>query len=117
MIDFCVTEDDVLFEQDIDLVVQQIDILLDTKPRDVLGEPNYGCDYYRFLYETNIGANGIAGYIENHIRNSVDLLSFNLQVKCSLHKGTENDIILVYIKLIAPEGYFYQKTYNISQIP
>lgn len=114
MIDFCNTDDTVVLEHDIDLVVQQIDMLLDTRPRDVLGEPSYGCDYYRFLYETNIGASGIASYIESHIRNTIDLLSMDLKVNCTIHAGTENDIILVYINIITPDGYYYQKVYNIS---
>jgi hypothetical protein len=114
MIDFCITDDAVVLDHDIDLVIQQIDMLLDTKPRDVIGEPGYGCDYNRFLYETNIGASGIAAYIESHIRNTIDLLSFDLQVQCTIHAGTENDIILVYINIITPDGYYYRKVYNIS---
>ena len=114
MIDFCNTNDTIILEQDIDNILQQIDILLDTNPRDVLGEPSYGCDYIKFLWETNISNNGIAKYIENHIKSTIDLLSFTLNVECQSLQGQENDIIIIYIKIIAPDGYFFQKIYNIS---
>ena len=38
---------------DIENVLQQIELLFDTSPYDVIGEPNYGSDFEKFLWNLN----------------------------------------------------------------
>lgn len=112
MIDFCNTDDAIKLENDLDLVVQQIDMLLGTDPHEVLGDPMYGSDFERFLWDLNYSNAQIQMYMETHLENCIDFLGFAHSVDVKLLQGTENDIILLTIKL-SKDGYNYGKTYNI----
>ena len=113
MIDFCLNESAVLLEHDVDLVLQQIDMLLDTSPKEVLGEPNYGSDYEKFIWDLTANEGIIESYIEQNIKNNVDLQGFDLDVVVDIYMGQRNDIIMVLIEL-RKEGTVYQKIYNIG---
>ena len=113
MIDFCLTKDAVLLQQDVDLVLQQIDMLLDTSPKEVLGDPSYGSDYERFIWDLTASEGAIDRYVINNITNNVDLLGFQLNVVSEIYYGTQNDIILIVIEL-SKDGYTYKKVYNIG---
>lgn len=111
--DFCNTLDAPYLEHDVDLVIQQIDMLFDTENGEVLGDHGYGSDFYKFLYELKVSASYIQGYVTSRITSSVDLMGFTLSVNVTIHEGTENDIILIYIDL-TKEGEVWEKIYNIS---
>ena len=113
MIDFCLNTSSVTLQQDVDLVLQQIDMLLDTSPKEVLGEPDYGSDYEKFIWDTTASEGVIADYISNNIRSNVDLLGFTLNVTVEIYFGTNNDIILVAIEL-RKDGDVLRKIYNIG---
>ena len=81
MIDFCNTTDAVKLENDLDLVVQQIDMLLGTDPHEVLGDPAYGSDFYRFLWDLNYTNRQIEMYTENHLSKNIDFLGFGHKLK------------------------------------
>ena len=51
MIDFCASEDEVVLDSELDLIIQQIDMLFSTTPMDVIGCPNYGSAYEKFIYD------------------------------------------------------------------
>lgn len=112
MIDFCNTTDAVKLENDLDLVVQQIDMLLGTNPHEVLGDPTYGSDYYRFLWDLNYNNRQIATYAEEHLTNNINFLGFSHAVKVDILQGTDSDIILLTIQL-HKDGWTYEKIYNI----
>lgn len=92
---------------DISLVLQQIDILFDTKPRDVLGDEEFGTNYDRFLFDLNISNSAIESAVMNDL-TSLDLLGFSPKVNVHLLQGTEHDIALVEIDLIRDEEKYHQ---------
>ena len=108
MIDFCNTTDAVKLENDLDLVVQQIDMLLGTDPHEVLGDPAYGSDFYRFLWDLNYTNRQIAMYADSHLTKNIDFLGFGHEVKVDILHGTEGDIILLTIALFK-DGWSYEK--------
>lgn len=99
---------------DLDNVIQQIEMLFDTSPFEVLGETGYGSDFERFLWDLNASNYDIEQYIDSKIRSEVDLLGFQVRSTVTLMNGTENDIILADIT-ISRDGYDYTKTYRIDQ--
>lgn len=114
MIDFCLTKEAAILSRSTDLVMQQIDMLFDTSPKEVLGEPLYGSDYEKFLWDLSASATTISNYIENNINNNVALLGHTVEVNVEVFLGTQSDIILVDINITAPDGQRYGKTYNIQ---
>lgn len=113
MIDLSLDENTVLKKTDLDNVIQQIEMLFDTAPFEVIGEPMYGSDFEKFLWNLNASNYDIENYIRTRIQSEVDLSGFSVDVTVNLLEGTENDIILADIT-ISRDGYDYTKTYKIS---
>lgn len=113
MIDFSRTTNNVVLEDDAELIIQQIDILLDTDKGEVLGDLQYGSDYDKFLHELNVGNEYVRDYIYEHISNNVDLFGWELNVEVQFMMGVANDIILVGIEITNQE-VAYTKVYKID---
>lgn len=114
MIDLSLDTDTVVKTTDLDNVIQQIEMLFDTSPFEVIGEPNYGSDFEKFLWNLNSSNYDIENYISSKIQNEVELLGFSVEVSVGIMEGTENDIILADIT-ISRDGNSYAKTYRISE--
>jgi hypothetical protein len=96
---------------DISLILQQIDILFDTRPKEVLGSEEFGTNYEKYLFDLNISNEAIKYSILTDLR-SLDLFGFEPTVDVYLLQGTEHDIALVDIQLRRDDEY-YQQIYKI----
>lgn len=114
MVDLSLDTETVVKTSDLDNVIQQIEMLFDTEPFDVIGEPTYGSDFDKFLWNLTASNYDIENYIRSRITYEVDLLGYDVDVVVGIMEGTENDIILVDIT-ISRDGYNYSKTYKITQ--
>lgn len=114
MIDICRTTDAVILDTEVDLIIQQIDILFDTTPGEVLGYMDFGTNYSNFIYELNIGASTIANVVYDDIVNNVALFGWHLDVDVKFLLGTENDIIIIGIQL-SKGGDYYTHIYRVSE--
>lgn len=112
MQDFAISSDKVVLNRDLDLVLQQIDILFDTTPNEVLGEENFGSRYDQFLYNLSITNEGIRNQVISDL-NGLDLRGFVPTVEVYLMQGTEQDIALIKIDL-RRENVTGQRIYKIS---
>lgn len=113
MQDFCNNTSDITLIQDVDLIMQQIEILLDTTPGEVLGDETFGSDYDRFIHELNVSNTYIEEYIYENIITNIDLFDWELDVHVDLLVGEQNDIILVTISFYK-DGNTYTRTYKID---
>lgn len=113
MIDFSYQEDIPVISNPLDLVLEQLDMLLDTSYGDVLGASGYGNDFDTFLYEMNQSNFSIQSHIENVIRKNVNLHGCSLSINVNLFAGIQRDIILVQI-MIAYSGSSYIRTFKIE---
>ncbi len=111
MIDFDLKNNPIL-NDDISLVLQQIDILFDTKPTEVLGYEKFGTNYDRFLFDLNISNEAIKYTVLSDL-DKLDLLGFIPEVEVHLLQGTEHDIALVEIDLTRDEEH-YKQVYKIN---
>ena len=98
--------------QEVDLLLQQVDILFDTTPTEVLGDENFGTKYDTYLYDTRLSAANLKNIVENDL-SQLNLMGWDYEVEVHLLQGTEQDIAVIQIT-------FYkgiesvQKTYRIS---
>jgi hypothetical protein len=115
MIDFNLSNkitDDVLISNDLLCVLQQIDLLFDTCPGEVLGDMSFGTNYDRYLY--NLGVSNFT--LENKILsdlNTLDLCGSSPTVDVHIVEGTVRDIAIINIKLTG-DYEDYDKTYIIK---
>ena len=97
---------------DISLIMQQIDILFDTKPREVLGSEQFGTNYEKYLFDLQLSNEALKYTVLNDL-NSLDLLGFTPDVEVHLLQGTEHDIALIEINLTRDDEY-YQQIYKVN---
>ena len=112
MVDFNITPGDAVITSDIDIVLQQVDILFDTNPREVLGDEEYGSSYDEYLYTLKISAENLKSQVLKYLR-SLDLRGFEPSVEVLLLQGTEQDIAIIDISLTR-YGEKYKKSYKIE---
>lgn len=111
--DFCRTSNNVILNSEAELLLAQLDILLDTNKGEVLGDPNFGSDYDKFLHELNIGNKYIEDYVRFNIESNVELMGWELDVDVQFLLGSLNDIILLTISL-KKHTDIYTKIYKID---
>ena len=115
MVDFSLSNkltDEIIVSNDLIYVLQQIDLLFNTDPNDVLGDSNYGTNYDRYLYTVGMSNAALEQKILRDIK-SLDLMGFSVDVKVSLVEGTERDIAFIDI-IISGDYEEYNKTYIIK---
>lgn len=112
MIDFCLDNNSIILNDDVSLILQQIDILFDTKTREVMGFSNYGTKYDTYLYDLKVSNEFLKQTVLSDL-NSLNLFGFRPDVEVHLLQGTEQDIALIEINLFRDEEY-YQRVYKIS---
>lgn len=113
MLDFSIDTNNIIVERDIDSILQQIDILFDTNVNDIFGEPYYGANFNRFLWDLTVSNSQIEDYTRTLIYNNINLFDYNLDVQCIICKGTMNDIIIIRINL-SIDDISREKIYRIG---
>ena len=97
---------------DVALILQQIDVLFDTTPKEVLGYEDFGTRYDDYLYKLDISQEALRQTVLNDLL-SIELFDFAPTVEVHLLQGTEQDIALVEIVLTRDDEQ-YQKVYKIE---
>lgn len=110
--DFCLNTENSTIIDERTSILQQIDMVFDTREDEVFGE-TYGSDFEQFLWDMKASTRDISEYTESVIYGYVDLKGWELDVKTQFLEGTKNDIILITIKL-SKYGSIFEKTYKID---
>lgn len=111
MIDFDLN-DKPIQNDDISLVMQQIDILFDTKPREVFGDERFGTAYEKYLFDLSLTNDALKYTVLSDLK-TLDLFGFIPDVEVHLLQGTEHDIALIEINLTRDDEY-YQQIYKVN---
>tara|TARA_B100000900_G_C20348411_1_gene621278 strand:+ start:119 stop:475 length:357 start_codon:yes stop_codon:yes gene_type:complete len=83
---------------EIEQLLAQIETLLFTNKRDVLGEPNFGCSLDRLIYGLNQTEFQIKNTIQEQIHNYCPLArKYRTQVKVEFERGEVRDICYIDI--------------------
>lgn len=112
MVDFNLNEGEPTINDDVACLIQQIDILFDTTPGDLLGDIEYGTDYEKFLYDFKTNAEVLEEQMLQDLY-SLDLMGFTPTVKVYLMQGSERDIAVIDVHL-KRNSEDYSKTYKIT---
>lgn len=112
MVDFNLQDGEPTINDDVSCLLQQIDILFDTTPGDLIGDLTYGTDYERFLYDLRLREDVLQQQMMTDIC-SIDLLGWVPEVQVHLMMGTERDIALIQVDL-TKDGDKRTKIYRIE---
>ena len=94
MVDICLSGDSPIINNDVQLLLQQIDLLFDTTPKEVLGWETWGTTYHDYLYKLNVSNEALKQIVLDDL-GSLDLLGFSPVVEVYMLQGTEQDIALI----------------------
>lgn len=97
---------------EVDLIIQQVDMLFDTTPTEVLGDEDFGTKYDYYLYDLKLSAENLKTIVSSDLRG-MNLMGWNYEVETYLLQGTEQDIAIIQITF-RKGSESIQKTYQIS---
>ena len=114
MIDFNISHDvnKVVLGSPVDILLQQVDLLFDTDKYAVLGDPDFGSNYDRYLYTLGFSNASLEAKIMSDLYK-LDLMGFTPSVEVQLFDGTERDIALIDITFTGSYEK-HNKTYVIK---
>lgn len=114
MIDFSLSDkltDKIIVNDDLTFVLQEIDLLFNTEPNDVLGS-TFGSNYDKYLYTLDMSNAALEAKVYNDLM-SLDLRGFTPSVTVVIVDGTQRDIAFIDITLTGNYEE-YNKTYIIK---
>ena len=98
-----IVEDDV-----IRVIIQKYEMLLFTNKGELLGDPDFGCDLPKLLFQTKVSADGVRKIvIQQIIKYIPELSTTNFQLEASFFQDPENyqDVLQIDFQLADYEVY------------
>lgn len=114
MIDFNISNklsDNIVISNDLVCLLQQVDLLFNTCPGDVLGD-DFGTNYDRYLYTLGMSNEALRTKVMNDL-NQLELFGFTPSVNVTITEGTVRDIAFIDITF-SGEFEEYNKSYVIK---
>lgn len=112
MVDFNLNEGEPTINDDIACLIQQIDILFDSTPGELIGDLEYGTDYEKYLYDLKVTPQTLQEQMLQDLYR-LDLMGFSPTVNVYLMQGSERDIAVIDVHLHR-NSESYSKTYKIT---
>ncbi len=101
--DISMTGDNKIITNKFDFLLQEISILFDTAPGEVLGNDEFGTNFENFLWDLSISNSEISSYVRNKIiNNTVSGKDFNISVATRIVDAGYGDVILVQVTIKDP---------------
>jgi phage baseplate assembly protein W len=90
------------------VVIQKYEMLLFTNKGDLLGDPDFGCDLQRILFQTKVSAQGVKKVILQQIEKYIpELSTLNFTLETTFFQDPENyqDVLQIDFTLADYEVY------------
>jgi len=98
-----IVEDDL-----IRVIIQKYEMILFTNKGDLLGDPDFGCDLPRLLFQTKVSAQGVRKIILQQIQKYItELANTNFGLQATFFQDPENyqDVLQIDFQLADYEVY------------
>lgn len=93
-------ENQVQTNSEIEMLITQIQTILFTNSREVMGSENFGCNLETLIYDLNANEHNIVSTITDQINNYCPLANrYNVGVDVSFIKGEVRDIAFIDIMI------------------
>ncbi len=90
------------------VIIQKYEMILFTNKGELLGDPDFGCDLPRILFQTKVSAQGVKKVILQQIDKYIpELSTTNFQLETSIFEDPENyqDVLQIDFTLADYEVY------------
>jgi phage baseplate assembly protein W len=88
------------------VIVQKYEMIIFTNKGELYGDPNFGCDLTKLLFETKISAEGVKGIITNQINEYIPELSltnYTLDVEFREDPERYQDVMIIDLRFAGYE--------------
>ena len=96
------TDKELIEDEVVRVIVQKYELIVFTNKGEVFGDPNFGADLPKLLFETKVSAN----VVENDIRDQIteyipELTSISYELSVSFYQDPENyqDVMEVFFQI------------------
>lgn len=102
----------VFLYNELDCAIQEIDMLLNTENTQLIGYPEYGTNFYRFLWALTPTTTELENYIKEKIKTT--LFASKFKVKVNAKFLTENYQTTYYVKIVVfdENGNYRKREYQ-----
>ena len=91
---------EVFLDDEVDLALQELDILFNTEPTEMLGDPNYGVFFEQFLWDLNPRSSELKEYITKKIEdNTYYVKQFDYEVTVEFDTAGVKKMFATFAKL------------------
>lgn len=98
-------ENQVQTNSEIEMLITQIQTILFTNKREVMGSPNFGCSLEELIYDFGLNEYDLQSRITNQINYYCPLATkYNIQTDISFMKGEVRDIAFIDITIDSKYG-------------
>ena len=112
------TNNNIIEEDIINVIIQKYELLLFTNKGEVLGQPNFGADLEEYLFQTKVSATFVKDTITRQIAEYIpELVQMNYKLEVSFVKDIESyqEAMFIYFTLADYEVFATIGTrYNTS---
>ncbi len=101
---------EIIEDEVIDVIIQKYEMILYTSKGELLGDPDFGADLYKYLHETRVSADFIKSEIINQIENYIPEISginYQLDIRFAMDPERYQDMMFIDFKIKDYEIYSY----------
>lgn len=105
----------VFLDDELDCAIQEIDMILNTSPTELIGDTQFGVELEPFLWTLTPTTTELKQYIQNKINAySFYCKKYLVNVDCQFMRGTLRTIYLVTITLSRNDKVYATKKYQFQ---
>lgn len=114
MIDLALT-DDIMNSSIIDEAIQELDILFNTTPTELIGDTSYGSNFLKFLWSLTPMEDSLRNYVLQLITaNTLYASALRHEVNVEKYDDVNETVYVIEVILYDDADNKYSKTYTIS---
>ena len=113
MVDLALT-DNIFTESKIEEAIQELDILFNTVPTELIGDTTYGSNFLQFLWSLTPMEDSITKYIYDRIAGyTVYAASLKKEINVTKYDDVNETIYVIEISLFDEDDNEYHKEYTL----
>lgn len=93
---------DIFIHDDVGAAIQELDMLFNTEQTELIGDVNYGTNWWNYLWTLTPLESDMTNYIYTKINETYYASRMSPNVQVQFDRGTENSIYYVKITLTDP---------------
>lgn len=102
MYDISLNNNNLFITDRIEAAIQELDLMFNTEPTELIGDVNYGTNWYNYLWSLTPMINDLKNYIINRISQTYFASQFNPIVDVEFAQGIHTSIYVIKISLTDP---------------